>query len=163
MPAASDDERVVERAADAGKLRVRHRADPRQRALGLDLEREAVAAVAVPALERDPTRRMGRCDPEAGQRFAGAGLELATAPALLAAEEPREPERPGPVERFAKSVRQRSPDFLGRRGRGDFVRVQVRDRRGIRAQAASTTIVDPCPPPMQADAKPSFAPRRFIS
>ena len=123
----------------------------------------------MPALERELPGWIGGRDAEAGQRLLGRRVELSLAPLIAALQEAREAARPWPVERLAERLRKRRPYFLGRRGSGHFVRIQVGDRRGIRGrrevllQAASTITVDPWPPPMHAEAKPSFAPRRFIS
>ena len=160
---APDDERAVERSADAGELRVGHRADPRPAYTGFDLECETVTAEPVLALELDLARRIGSRDVESGERLVGGTIELPLAPRLFASEELREAAGPRPVERLAEGVRKRRPDLLGRRERSYLVRVQVRDRRAVPDQAASTTIVDPWPPPIQAEAKPLLAPRRFIS
>ena len=160
VAAAADDHGAVEGSAQAGELGVRDRADARAGFRGLDLEREPVATEPVPPLEGHLARTLGPRHAEPGQRIGRQPREP-VAGLVVAAQEARQPLRPRPIERPLQRVRKGGPDLLGRGGGRDLVLVQVR-QLGV-AQAASTTTVEPWPPPMQAEANPSRAPRRFIS
>ena len=113
MPAAPDHERTVEPAANTRELGVRHRADPGPRVPRLELEREPVAAEAVPALERELARRIGPRNVEARQRLVAHPLEPVVTTAIVAAEDLRETARPRSIERVLEGGRQRRPDLGG--------------------------------------------------
>ena len=88
MPPASDDERTVECSSNTGEVRMSHGPDARAGSTRLDLEREPIAAEAMPAFEGDLPWRIRARDPEARDRRAfdrGEGLVGTT---LTATEEP---------------------------------------------------------------------------
>lgn len=154
VAAAPHDQRAVHPAVEAGKEGMGDGTQHRSGGGRRNVECQPVAGEAMLTRQREEARRLGSLDVKAPQR----GLLSVATP-----QQPVEHAGPGSLKHRFQRVRQNRPDHLRGRSDVDPMFVEERERWGGIRQGAATTIVAPCPPPMQAEAKPRCAPRRIIS